>query len=101
MHKTAWATAAGLALPATGENLRLVPFIREALQTGVADLYRVVQSEVDRVLLREVLAHVQGNQVQASQLLGISRSTLRSKLGLNKNPEAIESADPSGLPDEA
>jgi two-component system nitrogen regulation response regulator GlnG len=35
---------------------------------------------VDRVVLGAVLRHVGGSQVKASQLLGISRTTLRAKL---------------------
>ena len=58
----------------------LIRYLRSLLGNGESDLYRRVQSEVDRVLLREVLAHVHDNQVQASELLGISRTTLRSKL---------------------
>ena len=58
----------------------LVRYIRSLLGNGETDLYRRVQTEMDRVLPREVLAHVHDNQVQASELLGISRTTLRSKL---------------------
>ena len=42
--------------------------------------YDQVQAAVDRVVLCEVLGHVKGNQVEAADLLGISRTTLRSKL---------------------
>ena len=52
------------------------------IRSGSNDVYRQVQMKVDRILLDEVLRHVDGNQVLASQILGISRTTLRSKLSM-------------------
>ena len=50
------------------------------LQRGESDVYRQIIQVVDRVVLETVLRRAGGNQVQASDLLGISRSTLRSKV---------------------
>ncbi len=58
----------------------LVKLLKSLLQAQEPELYRHVIAAVDRVMLEEVLRHVHGNQVEASQLLGISRTTLRSKL---------------------
>jgi two-component system nitrogen regulation response regulator GlnG len=52
----------------------------DLLRAGETDLYRQVSMEMDRTVLDAVLRHVKGNQVQASELLGISRTTLRAKL---------------------
>jgi two-component system nitrogen regulation response regulator GlnG len=52
----------------------------DLLHAGETDLYRRLCLEMDRTVLDVVLRHVKGNQVQASELLGISRTTLRAKL---------------------
>jgi two-component system nitrogen regulation response regulator GlnG len=54
--------------------------VEELLRAGETDIYRRVTQAVDRAVLSAVLQHVRGNQVQASELLGISRTTLRAKL---------------------
>jgi two-component system nitrogen regulation response regulator GlnG len=57
-----------------------VDFTDSLLRAGESDIYRRVWQEVDRAVLGAVLRHVKGNQVKASELLGISRTTLRAKL---------------------
>jgi Fis family transcriptional regulator len=47
------------------------------------DLYRMVVSEVEKPLLTSVMDKVKGNQTRASEMLGITRSTLRKKLALH------------------
>ncbi len=69
----------GVAAPSVG-NQSVADLTRGLLSAGEPDIYRRVCNEVDRVILEVVLAHAHGNQVQASELLGISRTTLRAKL---------------------
>jgi len=70
-------------------TLDVAQLVRELIDAGQSDIYRRVHTEVDQILLAEVLRQVQGNQVLASQRLGISRTTLRAKLG------ALEPAEPT------
>jgi two-component system nitrogen regulation response regulator GlnG len=65
------------------------------LHAGETDLYRQLCLEIDRTVLDVVLRHVKGNQVQASELLGLSRTTLRAKLrALGMTAEDYLSAGP-------
>jgi len=45
-------------------------------------IYQMVIAEVERPMFETVMDYVKGNQSRASQILGISRSTLRKKLKL-------------------
>ncbi|HEV3261509.1 MAG TPA: sigma-54 dependent transcriptional regulator [Gemmataceae bacterium] len=63
-----------------GGTLDVAGLVGALLRAGEPEIYRKVCLEVDRVVMEVVLRHVKGNQVQASELLGISRTTLRAKL---------------------
>ncbi|HXY35268.1 MAG TPA: sigma-54 dependent transcriptional regulator [Planctomycetaceae bacterium] len=60
--------------------VELTELVSGLLRSGESDIYDKVTAVVDRVVLEAVLRHVKGSQAQASKLLGISRTTLRSKL---------------------
>jgi two-component system nitrogen regulation response regulator GlnG len=68
------------AVAPTSDVMDIAHLTTSLLRAGETDIYRRVCQEVDRVVLQTVLRHVKGNQVQASELLGISRTTLRAKL---------------------
>jgi two-component system nitrogen regulation response regulator GlnG len=58
----------------------LVRLIDTLLQSGEHDLYAKVVEATERILLPQVLRHTHGHQAQASELLGLARATLRTKL---------------------
>jgi DNA-binding NtrC family response regulator len=62
-------------------DLHVARMVERLLHEGESDIYRKVYQEVDRLIINMALNHVKGSQAQASQLLGISRTTLRAKLG--------------------
>jgi two-component system nitrogen regulation response regulator GlnG len=79
---------------ADSKPLDLAQLTSEWLQAGETDIYRKVSAAADEVILQAVLRHTRGNQVQASELLGISRTTLRAKLrGLGYSVEKTFMSD--------
>ncbi len=82
--------------PKTGRRLDVSQLVRRLIDSQADDIYRKVLSAVDRVVLEEVLIATRGNQVEASQLLGISRTTLRAKmqaLGLSVEKQVLPESD--------
>jgi two-component system nitrogen regulation response regulator GlnG len=71
--------AAGPAAGAEGE-FSFEAFILRRVGEGSTALSAEAHQHLDRLLLRLVLRHTWGNQVQAARLLGISRQTLRLRL---------------------
>jgi two-component system nitrogen regulation response regulator GlnG len=63
-----------------GSEVDLNALIEARLREGKDGLYEEVIAAVDRLLLTRVLRHTHGHQTQASELLGLSRATLRHKL---------------------
>jgi len=74
------ATVRGGLMAQPTASLDVLALVADLLGTGSTDIYRQVTQSVDRALLTAVLDHAHGNQSQASELLGISRTTLRAKL---------------------
>ena len=63
-----------------GANDELIRFIHQRIRAGTESLYGDVIQRVERTLLTELLHQVEGNISRAAAILGISRSTLRTKL---------------------
>jgi two-component system nitrogen regulation response regulator GlnG len=61
-------------------GLDLHDLIESALRHKEGNLYPRILEAVERILLPRVLQHTQGHLTQASELLAISRGTLRQKL---------------------
>jgi two-component system nitrogen regulation response regulator GlnG len=62
------------------DDVDLPALIDALLQQPAGRLYEQVIAAVERVLFTRVLRHTHGHQAQASELLGLNRSTLRHRL---------------------
>jgi two-component system nitrogen regulation response regulator GlnG len=89
------------ALSTDGSKLDLEALIDSLLPGAAGKLYEEVIAAVERVLLSRVLRHTHGHQAQASDLLGLNRSTLRHRLrtlGLSVD-RIITETPPDSAPD--
>lgn len=82
--------------PAASGLSDLRTLIQQLLATKPSELNDAVHSEVDKVLYEEVLKHVGGHMTQATEILGISRTTFRIRLqqlglSIGKTVKAAES----------
>jgi two-component system nitrogen regulation response regulator GlnG len=92
--------AAARPVAASTPAVELNSLVESLLQSGGKDLHARAVEMLERALLARVLRQTRGHQSQASELLGISRNTLRQKLralgfAIDKvlNPEADEPAE--------
>ncbi len=74
------AVATNLGPDSSDSKLDIVELTRRLLAAGQTDLYRQLIAAVDRTILEETMRHLDGNQLQTAERLGISRMTLRNKL---------------------
>jgi two-component system nitrogen regulation response regulator GlnG len=66
--------------PAADAQFNLIETIETILRDGKKDVHKRLIALVERELLVRALRHTHGHQLQASDLLGINRTTLRSRL---------------------
>ena len=67
--------------------------VAAALASGEGDLYDKILAQIERPMIRTVLAATRGNQVKAADRLGLNRNTLRKKitmLGLSAREDGTE-----------
>ena len=59
----------------------IVPYLKDAIGKKKKNIYENLHREIDRSVFDYVLSHTRENQSGAARILGISRITLRKKLG--------------------
>ena len=71
----------------------LVQFIQQRLHAGTESLYDEIVQPLERQMFMELLKQVRGNMSRAAEVLGIARSTVRTKLtALKVDPERLISS---------
>jgi two-component system, NtrC family, nitrogen regulation response regulator GlnG len=59
----------------------VVPYLKDAIEKKKKNIYENLHREMDKSVFEYVLSHARENQSEAARILGISRLTLRKKLG--------------------
>ncbi len=96
------ASSPSATVPPTVESppaVDLVATIEAMLGDGKKDVHGRVVALVERELIARALRHTRGHQAQASELLGINRTTLRAKLrelGITLDKVVTDRTEPSG-----
>jgi two-component system nitrogen regulation response regulator GlnG len=67
-------------IEATNTGLDFIQLTHERLNAGSNDIHRELVTMAEKKILAEVLQHTAGNLTQAAKRLGITRTTLRTKL---------------------
>jgi two-component system nitrogen regulation response regulator GlnG len=69
--------------PISAETITDWPqFVGQRIAGESSEVYAEAMAEMERHVLREVLAHTAGNQAHAARILGITRTSLRKKIHL-------------------
>ena len=75
-------------MPQNKSKLLLKDFVSQAIKDyfekidgyPIDNVYNLVIGEVEKPLIEETVKYCNGNQTKASELLGLSRGTLRKKM---------------------
>ena len=73
-------------------EFKLGEFVKGMKNSSAKNLHHMLISAVERPLISLVLKETNGNQIQAAQLLGVNRNTLRKKITELKIPVKREKA---------
>lgn len=74
-------------------------FVDAAVAQGETDVYRRAKDYFDRLVLSRTFQETGGNQYRASEILGLSRITLRTKLRLMKHSGDTDPESPTANAD--
>ncbi len=61
-------------------EMKMGDFVKGMRNGSARNLHPILISAVERPLIASVLRETQGNQIQAAELLGLNRNTLRKKI---------------------
>ena len=61
-------------------EMKMGDFVKDMRNGSARNLHPILISAVERPLIASALRETQGNQIQAAELLGLNRNTLRKKI---------------------